>query len=287
MVLRKHNGFSLIELMIAMAISTVVGLLIYQVHSRQQKSHVAQQLSVEMQQNLRAAMSFMRREIRMAGYNPAEIASPPPWRIQTAAANTFGFSLDLTLPLGNGTTTDQNERLTYGFTSGDADGNGVADSGALSLMRQDAGGTPSESEIAYDIQAIAFAYAYDSDDSDDLLDTFPPPPANGNIIWAFDADGDGDLDTALDSNNDGNIDTDDIAGGSPLTGPPFFLPSDIDIDRIRAVRTWVLARTRFPIRGFSDNETYVVGVQRVTPGDNYQHSLVVDTVICRNMFLEP
>ena len=276
MVLRKHNGFSLIELMIAMAISTVVGLLIYQVHSRQQKSHVAQQLSVEMQQNLRAAMSFVRREIRMAGYDPAESSGAG---IQTAGAGSIGFSLDLN---GDNTTTDQNESLTYGFTSGDVDGNGVADSGALSLMRQDAGGTPSTSEIAYDIRAIAFAYAFDHDDGDpdDQLDT-----SGGNVIWAFDADGDGLLDTALDSNRDGIVDTDDIAGGSPLTGPPLFLPSNLPINRIRAVRVWVLARTRFPLRGFSDNETYVVGVQRVTPGDNYQHCQVVDTVICRNLFL--
>jgi len=274
MVLSKHNGFSFIELMIAIAVSSVVGLAVYQVQARQQRSHVAQQLSVEMQQNLRAVISFMRREIRMAGYDPDGDAGAG---IQTAGAATFGFSLDLD---DDNTLNGVNERLVYGFTAGDVDGNGVADSGALSLVRQDPAGTPTTAEIAYDIQAIAFAYAFDAD-SDEQLDTSP----GGNVIWAYDSDGDDDLDTAVDTNDDGIIDVNDTVGGSALTAPPFSLSGEVDKQNIRAVRIWLLGRTRFPVKGFTDNNTYVVGAQRVTPNDNYQHSLVVDTIICRNLFL--
>ena len=257
-----------------------------------------------MQQNIRAAMSLMKREIRMAGYDPLEVGSdgidndgingvddPGESSGIIAAAGNFiqfsfdQFSVDIIDPDydPNGATTEWDEILHYGFTTGDGDLDGIADDGAESLSRIDANGGRTE-VIAYDIQGIAFAYAFD-DDGDGQLDT----TAGGNVIWAIDTDDDGLLDTVLDDNDDGLIDASDTPGGVALN--PASLPdpamAPVEIDHIRAVRIWMLARSRAPIRGYSNNRTYVVGAARVNSGDDFQRRLLVDTVNCRNMGLEP
>jgi type IV pilus assembly protein PilW len=68
----KHNtkGFTLVELLIALTISTLVMASIYSAYRAQLKSHITQQVVVEMHQNARAAMFAMESEIRMAGYDP-------------------------------------------------------------------------------------------------------------------------------------------------------------------------------------------------------------------------
>lgn len=68
--MRCHKGFTLIELMISMAIAGVVMAGVYSVHRSQQKSYIVQEQVVGIQQRLRAAMDFMEREIRAAGFDP-------------------------------------------------------------------------------------------------------------------------------------------------------------------------------------------------------------------------
>jgi type IV pilus assembly protein PilW len=71
MNIKKYDkGFSLIELIIAMAISTAVLSGIIAVFHKQVVSHNTERLMVAMQQNARAAASFMERDIRMARYDP-------------------------------------------------------------------------------------------------------------------------------------------------------------------------------------------------------------------------
>ena len=71
MNIQKYDkGFSLIELIIAMAISTAVLSGIIAVFHKQVVSHNTERLMVAMQQNVRAAASFMERDIRMARYDP-------------------------------------------------------------------------------------------------------------------------------------------------------------------------------------------------------------------------
>nr|MDJ0988105.1 prepilin-type N-terminal cleavage/methylation domain-containing protein [Desulfobacterales bacterium] len=65
------NGFTLVELLLAMAAGLIVMIAIFAAYQNHQRSHVTQQLVVDMQQNARAAMSLMKREIRMMGYDPA------------------------------------------------------------------------------------------------------------------------------------------------------------------------------------------------------------------------
>lgn len=71
----RAAGFSLVELLIAMVVGLVVLGAIYSVFTIQNKTFINQEQIVEMQQNVRAAMDMMSREIRMAGYDPIGVNS--------------------------------------------------------------------------------------------------------------------------------------------------------------------------------------------------------------------
>jgi prepilin-type N-terminal cleavage/methylation domain-containing protein len=67
-MIRKNNGLTLIELMIALLISSLLLGVLYQIFIGQQKAYAVQEQVVDTQQNVRAAIDQMTQEIRMAGY---------------------------------------------------------------------------------------------------------------------------------------------------------------------------------------------------------------------------
>ncbi|MCI5194708.1 MAG: prepilin-type N-terminal cleavage/methylation domain-containing protein [Candidatus Electrothrix sp. AW5] len=71
----KDKGFTLVEIMVSMAISSLVIAGIYGVYTIQQRSYTVQEQVSEMQQRIRSALDFMTRNIRMAGYDPNGICS--------------------------------------------------------------------------------------------------------------------------------------------------------------------------------------------------------------------
>jgi len=87
-------GFTLVELMVAMAISGVVLGSIYKVYSAQLQTHTTQQQAVEMQQTMRAVLYLMERDIRMAGYAPLGGLSDPV--ISIANNDQIQFVMDIT-----------------------------------------------------------------------------------------------------------------------------------------------------------------------------------------------
>ena len=92
--LRNNAGFTLIELLIAMAISGVVLGGIYQAYTNQMRVNNTQNQVVDMQQNVRVAMYFMERDIRLAGFNPTGTADVGIDEFSTA--NTIILSIDQT-----------------------------------------------------------------------------------------------------------------------------------------------------------------------------------------------
>jgi type IV pilus assembly protein PilW len=142
----SSRGFTITELLVAMAISSVVMASIYSSFYSQQKSAVLQNEVAAMQQNLRSAMYFMEREIRMAGYNPS---GEPGVGIQAGfAANTLRFTMDLN---EDDNTDDPDEDITYSLF--DSDGDGINDQ----LLRNDVNGSGSL-PIANNIEALDFVY---------------------------------------------------------------------------------------------------------------------------------
>ena len=67
--MRKRNGFSLIELLIALAILGIVITTVYSVFDSQQKVYTIQDQTLAMEQNLKACLALIAREARYAGLN--------------------------------------------------------------------------------------------------------------------------------------------------------------------------------------------------------------------------
>lgn len=65
---REDSGFTLIEILITMAVVSIIMVAVIAAFNIQQKSQVKQQLIAEVQQNARAAMYMIARDIRMTGF---------------------------------------------------------------------------------------------------------------------------------------------------------------------------------------------------------------------------
>lgn len=71
-------GFSLIEVMAALVILSIAMTAVFATFTAQQQSFTVQSRVAEMQQNLRQAVEYMSRDIRMAGYGvPDNVLIPP------------------------------------------------------------------------------------------------------------------------------------------------------------------------------------------------------------------
>ncbi len=75
--LKRCKGLTLLELLVAMAISAVLIAAIYRTFIGQHRTYTAQEQVVDMQQNARVAINRMMREIRMAGFgNVGDVLEP-------------------------------------------------------------------------------------------------------------------------------------------------------------------------------------------------------------------
>lgn len=101
------RGFTLIEVLIALAISTFVLAAIVSFFIGQQKHYNVRMQVAAMQENTRTGLDFMVRELSMAGYDPLETTGAG---IVVANANTLQVTMDLN---NNGTTADADEDVTY------------------------------------------------------------------------------------------------------------------------------------------------------------------------------
>jgi type IV pilus assembly protein PilW len=138
-----NQGFTLVELLIAMVV-TLLGLgAIYSTFLNQHKSYVVQEETAVMNQNLRIALFYIQREIRMAGCDPTGNADS---RIITANATSINFTADVRGDFGesdpDGDTDDANENITYCLK-------------ANNLVRNTGGGNQL---VVQNIDAIDFVY---------------------------------------------------------------------------------------------------------------------------------
>src|SRR6266436_4383976 len=118
MVVYRRNtqkGFTIIEVMITMVISSVLVTAVYQTFHSQQRSYTMQSEAAAMEQNLRGGLYLLTRELRSAGYNPAR-----------AVPTNIGFVTTFPAPNNQFIVNYATDTSTIAFTL-DNNGNGVID----------------------------------------------------------------------------------------------------------------------------------------------------------------
>jgi type IV pilus assembly protein PilW len=146
---KTEAGFTLVELMIAIVVALIVTAAVYAAYVVQQRTYKAQEQVAEAQQNIRAALLLMCRDLRMAGYDPTGDANAG---ITAATQAGIRFTLDdagaaATDPFtgdSDGDTADANEDIEYAL-------NGTT-------LGKQTGGAGGFQPIAEDIQALEFRY---------------------------------------------------------------------------------------------------------------------------------
>lgn len=156
---KDQKGFTLIELMVALAMASIIVGVIYSAYSSQSKIYTEQDKTAEMQQNIRAGIAYLQQEIRMAGYNPeneedktcnANPAAGPAIApgFHTATATSVGFSMDLN---EDGDCGEPGENVTYTIYTSD---------GVQKLGRNDNNNAMAQQPVAENITHINFVYLF-------------------------------------------------------------------------------------------------------------------------------
>jgi len=166
--LDKSSGFTLIEIMVTLLIASIIIGAVFAVYSTQQETYTSSDQIAEMQQNLRAAMLIMTREIREAGCDPTGYARAG---FTYAAIGQVSFTRDIAghsvnYNQSNGDTADPGEVITFGFLStDDADEDGIVDGGgtAVADLQRDGNDGTGFQTIAERLSAIEFNYVLDND----------------------------------------------------------------------------------------------------------------------------
>jgi len=158
--------------MVAMAVASIVIAGIYMFFQSNLRSYITQQTLVDMQQDIRAAMYMMTREIRVAGYDPTR---------ETGATFLIASTAEVQFQLDDnsdgdfddgGGGNDPDELVRYAL-SNDADGDGVADdSTPCNLMRQE--WADAEQVVAFNVDALNIVYL--DENGTDLID-----PLTGSV----------------------------------------------------------------------------------------------------------
>ena len=139
----NNQGFTMVELLVAMVVSLLAVAAIFSTFLSQHKSYLVQEEIAVMQQNIRAAMYYMQREIRMAGCDPQGTANA---EIDVANADTIRFTEDVWDGSDggdpDGAVDDPNENITYSLSGNN-------------LVRDTGGG---DQVVAENIDALDFVY---------------------------------------------------------------------------------------------------------------------------------
>lgn len=92
----QQSGFTLVELMITIFISSLLTVAFYSTYILQRTSYATQGQVAEMQQNARASVDTMVMDLRLAGYDPEGTTFASPANVITAARrDVFAFMADM------------------------------------------------------------------------------------------------------------------------------------------------------------------------------------------------
>lgn len=268
----NQKGFSLVELLIALAIAAVTGVVMMSFFISSTRTNTTQTEILDMQQEARGGLDYFAREFRSAGYDP-ELSGD--FGLELADAASLIFTIDT-----NGSRTvdvdgGNNERVRYSYNAAEKWFVRNDNYNSVTAAFDGAGDI-----LAENIVAVGFAYAFDSDEDGDL-----EADAAGNVFWAVDSDPDNDAGGTwfdLDADDDGQISlADDTAGVGEIN----LQNTNIVARRadIRALRLWLLVQTEHKDSTFHDSRSYQVGTQIIEPEAGLRYRLRTITVSGRNL----
>ena len=115
----NQNGFTLIELMVSIAIGSVLILAVAAAYQVQVQSKNTQEALTDMNSSTRAAMEIMVHELRTAGCDPDGTAGAG---IVNATNNTLSFTMDIGNTAGtsfepDGALDGPNEQVRYAINA--------------------------------------------------------------------------------------------------------------------------------------------------------------------------
>jgi len=141
---RGAQGFTLVEVLIAMAIGGLLLGAVISTFLMQSKSYDVQEQMTEVVQTARAAMDMISREVRMAGYDPTGAGFDGiPYHVAQLQLLADLRGANATDP-PDGDTNDPNENIIYAY-----------DGKNLQIDRNTGGGNQ---PFAENIEAFSFAY---------------------------------------------------------------------------------------------------------------------------------
>jgi prepilin-type N-terminal cleavage/methylation domain-containing protein len=309
----KQKGFTLIELLVGLVLTGFVLIAIYNIFISQYKSYLVQDSVAETQQNARAALNRMVKDIRMAGYGVTDgtdfviTATNGSVDSITFNANIGGASTYLTAEVASGDTTID-VKDSSDFVIGD--NVNILDYKHHLIATATISDIPSGNEL--DVTGLAFESGFSSSISGNLVQTDfrtitysinnmvlnrntggGAQPLAENIedlqlVYAYDSNNDRILDTdasgdvicAIDSDGGGDLDTRVNDDGTTET-----LATAVEFSCIREIRINLVARTQKKDNDWSVGKRFAIfDNQPSTSQDDikYRRRLLSTTIGIRN-----
>lgn len=107
------KGFSLIEIMVAIAIMSILSIAMMKTYTGFTRVYKTQEVTSGVQQDLRAALNIMTQDIRMAGFDPTDSDN---FGVEVATATNIRITSDTDI---DGVIDDSDfERVTYNLNAG-------------------------------------------------------------------------------------------------------------------------------------------------------------------------
>jgi type IV pilus assembly protein PilW len=111
---RNDRGYTLMELMVAIAIGMIVMASVATTFTSQTRAYSAQEQINQMEQNARGALDIMSREIKMAGYKPNGGSVTG---VVSYTSTSLTIQADLNADAAVSTSGSDNEQIAYAYDS--------------------------------------------------------------------------------------------------------------------------------------------------------------------------
>ena len=263
MIITTHNkhsatrstqqGFTLVEIMIAVTLSLFLISGLVQIYSSNKKSAFVQSELARMQENQRFAVDFLNREIRMAGYYDQS----QPTAINPVSKFYLGGNSNIANPSTADGGSNNSDTITIQYESAtDCLGNKLDDTKPENL---DANGNT----LAINTYSVNNETLYCQGNSNPEPQPIAEDIANMQILYGEN--------------------TDPIVIGETPTANRYVRKADANMGNVVSVRIALLFKTGNPVKNKDDTRTYnLLDAPGITYTDKYRREVVTTTISLRN-----